>query len=87
MGWRQSKTTGETLREEGVTGLLSRANNLILAGADPELDTTNIKNNSEMMKKGEERKLHRMAKVHNFFKMRQGNQNPCATQKESHTQN
>jgi len=40
-----------------------------------------------MKKEAEERKLHRMAKVHNFLEMRQGNQNLRATQKESRAQN
>jgi len=73
--WRQSKTTGETLREKVVVRQFARANNWILAGTDPELDTTNTGNDSEMKKEAEERKLHRMAKVHNFLEMWQGSQN------------
>jgi len=63
------------------------ANNRILAGIDPELDTTNTENDSEMKKEAEESKLHWMAKVHNFLEMWQGSQNLCATQKESRAQN
>jgi len=40
-----------------------------------------------MKKEAEARKLHRMAKVHDFLEMWQGSQNLCATQKESHAQN
>jgi hypothetical protein len=58
-----------------------------LAGTDPELDTMNTENNSEMKKEAEERKLHRMAKVHDFLEMWQGSQNQLATQKESRAQN
>jgi len=87
IGWRQSKTTGETLREKVIVRQFARANNGILAGTDPELDTTNTENHSEMKKEAEERKLHRMAKVHDFLEMWQGSQNPGATQKESHAQN
>jgi len=87
IGWRQSKTTGETLREKVVVRQFARANNRILAGTDPELDTTNTENDSEMKKEAEERKLHRMAKVHNFLEMWQGSQNLRATQKESRAQN
>jgi len=47
----------------------------------------NTENDSEMKKEAEERKLHRMAKVHNFLEMWQGSQNLRATQKESRTQN
>jgi hypothetical protein len=40
-----------------------------------------------MKKEAGERKLHRMAKVHDFLEMWQGCQNLHATQKESRTQN
>jgi hypothetical protein len=87
IGWRQSNTTGETLREKAVVRQFARANNGILAGTDPELDNANTENDSEMKKEAEKRKLHRMAKVHNFLKMWQGSQNLRATQKESRAQN
>jgi len=87
IGWRQSKTTGETLREKVIVREFARANNGISAGTHPELDTTNTENNSEMMKEVEERKSHRMAKIHDFFEMWQGSQNLRATQKESCAQN
>jgi len=47
----------------------------------------NTENDSEMKKEAEERKLHRMAKVHNFLEMWQGRQNLRATEKESRAQN
>jgi len=87
IGWRQSKTTGETLHEKVVVRQFAQANNGILACADPELDTMNTESDTEMKKEAEERKLHRMAKVHDFLEMWQGSQNLCATQKEFHTQN
>jgi len=68
IGWRQSKTTGETLREKVVVRQFARANNGILAGTDPELDTTNTDTNLEVKKEVEDRKLHRMAKVHDFWR-------------------
>jgi len=40
-----------------------------------------------MKKEVEERKLHRMAKVHDFLQMWQGSQNLGATQMESRAQN
>ena len=40
-----------------------------------------------MKKDAKERKLHRMAKVHNFLEMLKGSQNLRATQKESRVQN
>jgi len=87
IGWRQSKTTGETLREKVVVRQFAQANNGILAGTVPELDTTNTENDSEMKKEAEERKLHRMAKVHDVLEMWQSSQNLHATQKESRAQN
>jgi len=87
IGCMQSKTTGETLREKVVVRQLAPANNGILAGTDPELDTPNTENDSEMKKEVEERKLYRMAKVHDFLEMWQGRQNLRATQKESRAQN
>jgi len=72
IGWRQSKSTAETLRDKAVVKLFAWANNGILAGTDAELDTPNTENNSEMMKQAEERKLHRTAKVHGLLEMWQG---------------
>jgi len=83
IGWRQSKTTGETLCEKVVVRQFARANNAILAGTDPELDTMNTENDLEMKKEAEERKLHRMAKVHTFLETWQGSQNLRGTPKES----
>jgi len=87
IGWRQSKTTGETLREKVIVRQFASANNGSLAGTDPELNTMNTVNDPEMKKEAEERKLHSMAKVHNFLEMWQGSQNLHATQKESRAQN
>jgi hypothetical protein len=58
-----------------------------LAATDPELNTTNSENGSEMKKVVEERKLNRMAKVHDLLEMWQGSQNLHATQKQSRAQN
>jgi len=87
IGWRQSKSTEGTLRENVVVRQFARANIGILAGADPELDTTNTENHLEMKKEAQERKLHRMAKVQDFLEMWQGSHNLHATQKESQAQN
>jgi len=87
IGWRQSRTTGETIREKVVVRQFAQANNGILAGTDPELHTTNTENDSEIKKEAEEMMLHRMAKVHDFLEMWQGIENLRATQKESRAQN
>jgi hypothetical protein len=87
IGWRQSKTIGETIRKKVVVRLFAQANNGILAGTDPELDNANTENDLAMKKEAEERKVHRMAKVHDFLEMWQGSQNLHATQKESRAQN
>jgi len=72
IGWRQSKTTGEILHKKVIVRQFARANNPILEGTDPELDTKNTENDLEMKKEAEERKLHRMVKVHDFLEMWQG---------------
>ena len=83
IGWRQSKTTGETLREKVVERQFARANNRLLVGDDPILDPTSTDNDMGMKREAEEKKLHRMAKVHNFLEMWQGSQTLRATHKES----
>jgi len=50
IGWRQSKSTGKTLRKKVVVRQFARANNGILAGTDRELDTPHRENDSEMKK-------------------------------------
>ena len=87
IGWRPSKTIGETPGKKVIVRLFARANNGILAINDPSLDTMNTENDSEINREAEENKLHRMAKVHNFVEMWQGSQNLRATQKESHASN
>ena len=87
IGWRQSNTTGETLLKRVIVRQIARANNWTVAGADPGLHTMNAENDSEMKKEAEEKKLHRMAKVHDLLEMWQGRQNLRATQKESRAQN
>jgi len=87
IGWRQSKTTGETVCKKVVLRHLVRANHGILAGDDPALDLTHKENDSEMKKEAEETRLHTMAKVHDFLEMWQGSQNLCATQNESQAEN
>jgi len=69
-----------------VVRQFARSNNVIFAGADPSLDTTNTENDSEMKKEAEEMNLHRMAKVYDSLEMWQGSQTPRATQKESRAQ-
>jgi len=87
IGLRRSMTKGKNLQENAVVRQFARANNSILASADPELDRTNTENDSEMKKAAEERTFHRMAKVHDFLEMWQGSQNLCTTHKESRAQN
>jgi hypothetical protein len=87
IGWRQSKTTGETLREKVVVRQFARANSGLLAGDDPVLDPNSTDDDMELKREAEEKKLHRMAKVHDFLEMWQGSQTLRATQKESRAQN
>jgi hypothetical protein len=87
IGWRQSKTSVQTLWEKVVVRQFAPANNEIVAGSYPELDNRNTENDSQMKHEAKDRKLHRMAKVHHFLEMWQGSQNLCPIQKESRTQN
>jgi hypothetical protein len=63
IGWTQSETTGETLCENVIVRQCAQANNGILAGTVPTLDTTNTEDDSEVKKEVEESNLCRMAKV------------------------
>jgi hypothetical protein len=69
IGWSQSKTTGETLRETVVVRQFARGTHGISVGTDSELDTNNTENDSEIKQEAEECKLHTMAKVHDFLEM------------------
>jgi len=51
------------------------------------LDPDSTDNDMEMKREAEEKKFHRMAKVHDFLEMWQGSQTLRATQKESRAQN
>jgi len=84
---RQSKTTGKTLWEKVVVRQFGGAHNGRLAGHWTALDTTETEQDFKLKKGLEERKLHRMAKVHNFLEMWQGSHNLHATQKEPRIQN
>jgi hypothetical protein len=59
----------------------------LLAGDDPVLDTNSTDNDIELKREAEEKKLYRMAKVHDLLEMWQGSLTLRATQKESHAQN
>jgi len=48
IGWRQSKTTGETLRKKVIVREYARANNGMLAGYDSVLDMTEAENVIEL---------------------------------------
>jgi len=83
IGWRQSKTRGETLREKVIVRRFAQANSGLLAGDDPVLDPDSTDNNMEMKREAEEKKLHTMAKVNNIMEMWLGTQTLRATQEAS----
>jgi len=86
-GWRQSKSTCETLREKVGVRKFPWAKNGFLAGECPALDISEGENYLELKIAAEQRQLHRMALVHDFLEMWQGSQNLSATQKEFRAQN
>jgi hypothetical protein len=65
----------------------AKANNGILAGDNTVFDKPEAENNLQLKREPEQRKLHRIAKVHDVLEMWQGTQNLHATRKESHTEN
>ena len=87
IGWRQSKTTGETLGEEVIVRQCARDNNGLLAGDHPVLDTKHTENTLEMKKESEERKIAHNGQGPRLFGDVAQKPNLHATQKESGTQN
>jgi len=77
---------GETPWENVLVWQYAHADDGTLAGDDPVLDRSETDNDLEFKSEAEERKLHRMAKVHNILEMWQGSQNLRTTQKESRAQ-
>jgi hypothetical protein len=73
--WRQTKTRGESRHNNVVVTQFAQADNGLLAGNDPVLDTQNTDNDLEMKRKADQMKSHTMAKVHDWLKMWQGSQN------------
>ena len=86
IGWRQWKTTGKTVHVKVVVRQFAGVNIWMMLDDDSAFDMTNTENNLEIMREAEERKLHRMAMVHNFLEMWQGSRNLRATQKKSPAQ-
>jgi hypothetical protein len=74
IGWRQSKTTGKTLREKVVVRQFARANSRLPAGDNPVLVPNSTDNEMELKREAEEKMLHRMAKVHDVMEMWQDSQ-------------
>jgi len=87
IGWRPSKTTGETLRDKVVVRQFAEANSGLLAGNYPVLVPNGIDNDMELTRDAKENKLHRMSNVHNFLEMWQGSQTLRATQNQSRAKN
>jgi len=55
------------LQEKLLVRHYALANDGILAGDDPALDRSETDDNSELKSEAEERKLHRMAIIHDFL--------------------
>jgi len=69
ISWMQSNNTCKTLRKKRVVRQFAPANHGMLAVNDPALDMTNTDNDLELNRVGEDRQLHRMAKIHDFLEM------------------
>jgi len=57
IGWRLSKTTGETRREQVVVRQFAQSNSGLLAGNDPVLDPNSTDHDMELKRKAEDKKL------------------------------
>jgi hypothetical protein len=66
-----------------VVRKFTRANNGILEGNYPDVDSTILKNHLNMKGAEQERKLQRTTKVNDILEMWQGSENLHATQKQS----
>jgi hypothetical protein len=86
IGWRQTKTTGETLQEKVIVRQCVGACISIVVCDHVALNTRNSQNPLEMLKEVEKRKLYISANVHDFWEMWQGSQNLRATKMKSHPQ-
>jgi len=86
-GWRQSKTTGERVQEKVVVQKSARANKRTVAGNCTALYHAKTENDLEWKNNACDRKLHRMAKVHDFLEIWLRSQNLHATRQECRTQN
>jgi hypothetical protein len=74
IGWRHSKTTGQILCEKVVVCPFARSNAGCLVGDIPMTHPLDPDNDAEIKKEVEEKKLHRMAKVHDILEMWQGSE-------------
>jgi len=86
-GWTQSETRCKTRCENVVLRHSAQPNNGSLAANDQVLDTTSTDDDMEIKREEEQRKLHRMVKVHDVLELYQGCQTLGATQKESFARN
>jgi len=86
ISWKQWNPTSKTLHENVIVRQFARADTGTLGGSDLAMDTMETEYNLELNREAKERKLHRMAKVHNKLKIWQSTQILCAIQKESRVQ-
>jgi hypothetical protein len=84
IGWRQTRTTGDSLREKVVVRQFARANNGVLAGDSADSTATE---DIEVQKAAEEKKLLHMAQVHDFLDMWDGSQKLRRMQRAARAQN
>jgi hypothetical protein len=66
IGWRQSKSTGETLRTMVIVRSFTKANHGLLPCDNLALDTAITDYDMEMKREAVQKKLHQMAKVYNI---------------------
>lgn len=84
IGWRQTRTSADSLRQKVVVRQFARSNHGLLAGDN---STTLPSQDEEMKKEEEEKKLHRMVKIHDFMELWQGSLKLRRMQKDARAQN
>ena len=73
--WRETKTTGDTLRKKVIVRQFAQANNRLLASDISAVNELSTDNNMEIKREVEQKKMHQMAKVHDILEKCQSSQN------------
>jgi hypothetical protein len=68
ISWRQTTSTGKTGHQKVIIRQFAQTNNWLLSSDDPALNMTNTGDKLEMKREAGKKKLHRMAKIYDFWR-------------------